>query len=377
MRLFKENGMLLAADILSLDAEVREFMDRLEAKSAALLPMWQGDELVGIVGFDDAERRDWLPETVIVLWNLCLLMADKVKQGNNPPLTESKADILTEVLNSTGLNVVVSDLETDEIIWANDLAKTQYGIESWPERRKCYEVLGETERCSFCRVPELLANPDLGQITFEHHNAYWDRTFIVYSGIMDWEDGRKVHVEYSLDVTEHKKNQTQLEHFATTDALTGVLNRNALLHKLKGALQEAHQKKHIVSIAFIDVDKLKQANDLFGHNCGDELLLKTVEAIRGYIRNDDAIGRLGGDEFVVIFPQCRKAMALSRMNKARNRLARNRLPSGDAMTFSFGVTENSEQDYAATDAYASRLIDIADARMREFKLATVPEKDIR
>ncbi len=378
LRLFKEDGMVIASDTDSLDTDVREFTDLLTAKAVAMLPMWQGDDLVGFVGLDDAERRDWMPETIIVLWNLCLLMADKVRRPNAAPMMESKTNIITEVLNNTGLNVVVSDLETDEILWVNDMAKAQYGLDSFPEGRRCYELLqGRSERCPFCRVPELLANPDLGQITFEQHNDYWNRTFIVYSGLMDWEDGRKVHVEYSLDITEHKKNQTQLEHFATTDALTGVLNRNALIHKLKCVLHDAHQSQQTVSLAFVDVDKLKQANDLYGHSIGDELLLKTVEAIRGYVRTDDVVGRLGGDEFVIVFPQCRKNMAFSRMNRARNRLARNRLPSGESMTFSFGVAENNELAYSDNDAYLSQLIDIADSRMREFKLATVPEKDIR
>ncbi len=376
LQAFREDGMLITSDIAELPPPLFELLRKHDVKSLVMLPMWQKDDLVGFLGFNDIKVRDWSPESIIMLWNVCMMLAEKIKRASVED--NNRGNILTEVLNGTGLNVVVSDLETDEIVWVNDVLRAQYDIGDMLVGRKCYEIIqGKTQRCPFCRVPELVANPDLGQVTFEHHNKYWNKTFIVYNSILTWENDRRVHVEYSLDITEQRQSQSQLEYFATMDALTGVMNRSTLLGKLKSMLKQAEQKKQQLSLAFVDVDKLKRTNDFYGHSFGDQLLINAVDAIHTCVRREDITGRLGGDEFLVIFPRCKKSLAATRINRARTRLMRNTDPCGEPMSFSFGVVENTELEFKDNDCYVSELLDIADARMREYKLATVSHKDIR
>ncbi|MCW8086757.1 GGDEF domain-containing protein [Sabulicella glaciei] len=88
----------------------------------------------------------------------------------------------------------------------------------------------------------------------------------------------------------------RLGHEARTDALTGLLNRRALLETLETLAGGATP---LLAIA-IDLDHFKQANDTHGHATGDALLRAVAQRIRAALRAGDIAGRLGGDEFVVI-----------------------------------------------------------------------------
>lgn len=88
-------------------------------------------------------------------------------------------------------------------------------------------------------------------------------------------------------------DQDQLEVAATTDSLTGAMNRRALF----GLLRENRRDG---ALLFIDVDDFKQVNDNYGHSVGDVVLATIAERIAAVCRTGDRIGRVGGDEFVVL-----------------------------------------------------------------------------
>lgn len=94
-----------------------------------------------------------------------------------------------------------------------------------------------------------------------------------------------------------------LEHFRTlsfTDELTGLYNRRGFLQHAMELLEELGDQDRGLAIFFIDLDSMKQINDSFGHQCGDEALIHAAQCIRESFRAYDLVARLGGDEFVVI-----------------------------------------------------------------------------
>lgn len=95
----------------------------------------------------------------------------------------------------------------------------------------------------------------------------------------------------------------ELEKSATTDDLTGLLNRRAIFERLKYTVDFAKRMNGELSICFIDLDNLKLANDRFGHSSGDKLIILASKAINIKIRKTDIAARLGGDEFLIILPQ--------------------------------------------------------------------------
>jgi diguanylate cyclase (GGDEF)-like protein len=142
---------------------------------------------------------------------------------------------------------------------------------------------------------------------------------------------------------EQRMALTVAERNAQTDALTGVLNRRALIDRLEAACGRARTRGLPISLLFIDLDHFKQINDGFGHAAGDACLRAVVAPIQAELRQSDAIGRLGGEEFVVILSSADSSAALQVAERIRARVADLRISGYGAditMTCSIGVASS-------------------------------------
>lgn len=94
----------------------------------------------------------------------------------------------------------------------------------------------------------------------------------------------------------------RLHSAATTDGLTGLLNRRATEERLEAELSRSSRHQVRTCVALIDLDRFKLINDTLGHAAGDRYLVHVGDLLRRHIRALDIAGRLGGDEFLVILP---------------------------------------------------------------------------
>ncbi|MBN8727111.1 MAG: diguanylate cyclase [Xanthomonadales bacterium] len=96
---------------------------------------------------------------------------------------------------------------------------------------------------------------------------------------------------------------------AERDALTGALNRRAILANLNGAFQRAREGGRPLSLLFLDLDHFKQINDRHGHAAGDRCLGALIAPVMSELRQGDALGRYGGEEFLIVLPGATAANA--------------------------------------------------------------------
>lgn len=116
-------------------------------------------------------------------------------------------------------------------------------------------------------------------------------------------------IEGSLqDVTEKSIAAEELGFLADNDALTKVLNRRGIEKAFYEACAASHSDSP-VALAYLDLDRFKLINDLFGHNAGDEVLRQVCQRIGSMLAPQMKLGRVGGDEFVIVLPDTRMALA--------------------------------------------------------------------
>jgi diguanylate cyclase (GGDEF)-like protein len=96
-----------------------------------------------------------------------------------------------------------------------------------------------------------------------------------------------------------QREQDRLQLLASTDPLTGALNRRGLQAALAKRLARCDEQ-HQVAVFVLDLDGFKPVNDRLGHDAGDELLVGVAVRLRGCVRENDLVARVGGDEFVVV-----------------------------------------------------------------------------
>ncbi len=103
------------------------------------------------------------------------------------------------------------------------------------------------------------------------------------------------------DITEKSKALEELYYLANHDPLTRVMSRHGIEGVLASAM--AHVSKHRpLSLAYLDLDRFKLINDLYGHRAGDTVLQEVCARIQDCLPRQAAIGRVGGDQFVLLFP---------------------------------------------------------------------------
>ncbi|MBS0509397.1 MAG: EAL domain-containing protein [Proteobacteria bacterium] len=214
----------------------------------------------------------------------------------------------------------------------------QQRLQAQAELQHSYEVMPlglftlDLQGCFVAANPALHAA--LGQLVLTRGHNHWDQ----YFASMDWlrmlqslgsqsavefelagrpgarsPDGRRflvkasrsgARVEGSLqDVTERSLATERLQFLAHHDPLTKVLNRDGIRAELEWALQSA-QTGPALALAYLDLDRFKLINELFGHHAGDEVLRQVCARVTGLLQGGMQTGRMGGDEFIILMPGC-------------------------------------------------------------------------
>ncbi len=159
----------------------------------------------------------------------------------------------------------------------------------------------------------------------------------------------------------------RLRYMATTDALTGLLNRGSLITEFLRELDRARRYGRLLSLILMDIDDFKSVNDTHGHLAGDEVLRQTAGLIASQVRTHDVIGRYGGEEFAIVLPETGAEGAVAIAERLRESFAKHDFSLERAhlkLTISIGV---AGMDPDNADTSVESLLGRADAALLRAK----------
>jgi diguanylate cyclase (GGDEF) domain len=172
-----------------------------------------------------------------------------------------------------------------------------------------------------------------------------------------------------------KRAEAELRLLASTDSLTGAVNRRTALVILEKSLAQCRRTGSALTVCLADLDGLKVVNDAYGHAAGDDYILKASAALAGAVRSSDTVGRIGGDEFLLVFPDCSPDLVSAIMERVNAELAKSARSLEYHPRLSWGISSPSEIErlLSGDDADMQRCVDmlleLADQRMYDNKRA--------
>lgn len=114
--------------------------------------------------------------------------------------------------------------------------------------------------------------------------------------LVEDEQGHEIILSIGMDQTQQKSAESDLRWMANHDSLTGIGNRRSF----NSAFKDLLGSRSTGAVVFIDVNRFKHINDIYGHNIGDQVLVNIANKLRVLVRNTDTISRFAGDEFTVL-----------------------------------------------------------------------------
>ena len=248
----------------------------------------------------------WVSRTVSMVKDVAdnplyfILVVEDITARRQSAQAQAQLAAIVETSN----DAIVGRAPDDAIISWNSAAERLFG---WSEQ----EVLGKSFRQLLTLVPhaplhgrfEKVLRGEPSPAPLQDVRKRKDGTTITVettlSAVKD-DHGKILFVSCIMrDVTDKIRADRHIEQLATRDTLTGLANRNMLLEKMTDAVARLSRAKSQLAVMFIDLDKFKAVNDMFGHAAGDALLSGCAKRLIDCVREVDVVARLGGDEFVV------------------------------------------------------------------------------
>jgi diguanylate cyclase (GGDEF)-like protein len=152
----------------------------------------------------------------------------------------------------------------------------------------------------------------------------------------------QISLSFALVLMINYRLANDLRRLASTDALTGLLNRGSLESEAARIASRAARAGENIALILIDVDNFKGINDRHGHPAGDEVLRQLAALMTMMIRRGDRLGRYGGEEFCIVLPETSEAAAAALAERLRLRYADLRVAWGGEMlsgSVSIGVAD--------------------------------------
>ena len=281
--------------------------------SLLVVPIFIGDEWWGFMGFDETKwEREWSPAEEDALRGAAGILGGAIERRRSErALNQSEARYLAILQDQ--FDMICRYTPDGRVTFANEAYYKYFG--GSPEDMQNHVIWAHVLNQD---VEGLRAKLD--SLTPKQPTAISQNLNRRSDGQMRWqewtdrgifdENGQLIEIQaVGRDIDDEMRLRKQLEENlqkmetqAMTDPLTGLLNRRAIMEHAEAEWQRAQREGRPLSLVVMDVDRLKEINDTFGHLAGDQALNQLAGLLRNSMRRYDWVGRWGGDEFMLVLP---------------------------------------------------------------------------
>jgi diguanylate cyclase (GGDEF)-like protein/PAS domain S-box-containing protein len=255
-----------------------------------------------------------------------------------------RTDTLRVLFDAAPFPMLLTGLDDNTIRHVNGRAAAMFGVSA-------SEMFGKP-------APEFHSDPEQRASFFERlrrdgrvdgfeaqlRTARGDGLWVIMSANVIEIEGEPCFFVSFAQIDEQKALEARLEHLASTDELTGVVNRRRLFELAKADLDRAERYGRPFSVAMIDVDHFKKLNDEHGHAAGDSALRALVGIVAPVLRKVDVLGRYGGEEFLLLLAETDAEGASEVAERVRAAIEAESGSHGHAITVSVGVAQRFEAE---------------------------------
>ncbi len=249
--------------------------------------------------------------------------------GYDPILFHDGEKVLDRIISDNTPDLVLLDRDLEDVDALNILKKVREQATPYPP----YVILFDHDSLTEELVEGLEAGGDDFISEMDHKNEVRARIHVGERMIRLY---RRLH-----------EARDRLAQRATHDSLTGILNRDGILDRLRQELSRASRNSSGVGVGMCDIDHFKNINDTYGHQVGDQVLEGVVNCIRNNLREYDCVGRYGGEEFLIVTPDVTDETidnVFSRLRKKVEQTAFSTDSDDVSLTVSFGIVCSSVGD---------------------------------
>ncbi|QJB55545.1 diguanylate cyclase [Pseudodesulfovibrio sp. zrk46] len=284
---------------------LRDTLEVQRIKSMLTIPVMVEGEWWGTLGFDDCERAyDWSDVEVALLKTAGYLLSNAVLR-DRLNAKRKQFDIVKQITDSSPW---AYDFRTGQVWCASDL------IHSVPmptdnfrlSLRSALKLVHPEDRAHLLETVRsyLSQKRDVFRCDVRLFTDCGDLRWVELMGNVRWsEDGTpKQFAGIAVDIRARKREEERLKQEATTDPLTGVMNRRMFERTLQRHIELSVDEGVPFALLLLDIDCFKGLNDKYGHSLGDQVLRNFTSICRRVLRADDCLARMGGDEFAVLLP---------------------------------------------------------------------------
>ena len=206
--IFEMGDFICESDIssMSVGRSIRNIMQSIVIKSFVTMPLFANGSNYGFIIFDDCNKsRVWNYTEIDLLKTLSQIISSAIGKDRAEKEIGHSHQIMHAILNSLSSGIIVTDVKTSEILFANNKVNERIGHDV--TGKICWQTItnGKTGVCEYCARPHLMAMEQGNTYKWEYFNEMDQRWYEEHSTLIEWIDGRMVHLENTIDITDHKK----------------------------------------------------------------------------------------------------------------------------------------------------------------------------